>query len=420
MLHLQDKYIREHIFDGEFGLEKENLRVMSDGSFSHTPHPAPGDPHIVRDFCENQIEINTDPYPSAEEALAALVKCEENLKDKLASFDDPEYLWPFSNPPYIKGEDDIPIAVYTGDEAWKTEYRKHLSGVYGRYKMTFSGIHVNYSFAEDLLKREAEITGASDYRSFKDDFYMQLTEKMSYCGWLLVALTAASPVVDGSFTGGIFDETVNTGMSSLRCSESGYWNFFDPVFDYSSLDRYVDSIEEYVTSGKLNASSELYYPVRLKPNSMYSVENLRNHGAGHIELRMYDLNPLVPEGVDIRDIEFAKYLIVYLAMGGRIRLTEEDQINAVRNFKNAAHYDLDNTEIIGKGGFVENIRDASIGVLDCMKEFYMSMLADKQDMIDVIDFERSKMTDETKRYAHRVLEEYGQDFVKRGMKHTKA
>lgn len=416
MFHLQDEYIKNHLFDGEFGLEKESLRVMSDGSFSHTPHPAPGDPHIVRDFCENQIEINTDPFPSDEEALEALVNCENDLKDKLASLEIPEYLWPFSNPPYIKNEDDIPIAIYTGDEAWKTEYRKHLSGVYGRYKMTFSGIHVNYSFAEDLLRREAELSGESDYEAFKNDFYMSLTEKISYCGWLLVALTAASPVVDGSFTGGCYDDTVNTGMSSLRCSESGYWNFFDPVFDYSSLDKYADSIEQYVTSGKLNASSELYYPVRLKPNCMYSVENLRSNGAGHIELRMYDLNPLVPEGVDIRDLKFAKYLIVYLAMGGRIRLSTEDQINAVKNFKNAAHFDLDNTVIIGKGGFTETIREASIGILECMKEFYASMLKEGSAVISVIDYQLSKMTDDENRYAVRVLKEYGEDFVRKGIR----
>ena len=52
MLHLDDSFIKEHLLDGMIGLEKENLRVLSDGSLSHTPHPAPGDDHIVRDFSE--------------------------------------------------------------------------------------------------------------------------------------------------------------------------------------------------------------------------------------------------------------------------------------------------------------------------------------------------------------------------------
>ena len=83
MLHLQDEYIRKYLLKGAFGLEKENLRVLSDGSLSHTPHPAPGDSHIVRDFSEGQTEINTDPYDSAEEAVDALVRHEHDLTSLL-------------------------------------------------------------------------------------------------------------------------------------------------------------------------------------------------------------------------------------------------------------------------------------------------------------------------------------------------
>ena len=418
MLHINDEFIKEHLLDGAFGLEKENLRVLSDGSFSHTKHPAPGDDHIVRDFCENQIEINTDPYGSAEEAVAALRKQEKKILDLMSGLAEKEYLWLFSNPPYIKGEYDIPIADYTGEEAWKTEYRNYLSGVYGRYKMTFSGIHVNYSFSDDLLRREAELMNEAGseaaFRKFKDDFYVSLTEKMSYCGWLLVALTAASPVIDGSFTGGEFDQTVNTGMASLRCSERGYWNFFEPVFDYTDLDKYADSIENYVKKGMLVASSELYYPVRLKPNSAYSVEKLREEGAGHIELRMFDLNPFAEEGVDIRDIKFAGYFLAYLASLGNLKLGDQDQKNVVRNFKQAARYDLDGIEVKGTCG-TENIIDAAVGLIDTLSEFYASMLPDRKDIRDVMQFERVKFTDDQNRYAVKVLKEYGEDFVKKGI-----
>lgn len=414
MLHLDDKFIREHLLDGLFGLEKENLRVLGDGTLSHTPHPAPGDEHIVRDFSEGQAEINTDPYPTAEEAVAALVRHEQNLVDRLRDLPEREYLWLFSNPPYIKGEDDILIAQFYGDYAWKTEYRKHLSCVYGRYKMTFSGIHVNYSFSEEMLRREAELRGITDYRRFKDSFYVALTEKASYCGWLLTVLTAASPVIDGSFMGGDFDDTVDTRKASLRCSERGYWNFFDPVFDYSSLDAYADSIEKYVKSGDLMASSELYYPVRLKPNCAYSVEKLRSEGAGHIELRMFDLNPLVPEGVDVRDIKFAGYLLSYLAAGGRIGLSDEDQINVACNFKRAAGYDLDHVNIAGKGGASENVRETALEIIESMKEFYASMLA-PGDVMEILDFEEVKLTNDRNRYAYKVLMEYGTDYVKKGI-----
>ena len=390
MLHIQDEYIRNNLLKGAFGLEKENLRVMSDGFLSHTPNPVTDDEHIVRDFSEGQMEINTYPYPSAEEAVEALVRHEKDLVSVLSGLPEREYLWPFSNPPYIKGEDDIPIAEFEGEDAWKTEYRKHLSCVYGRYKMTFSGIHVNYSLDEELLRHEAELRGIdiSDekaFREFKDSFYISLTEK----------------------------------RSSLRCSERGYWNFFDPVFDYSSLDAYTDSIEQYVTNGDLMASSELYYPVRLKPNSACSIERLREDGAGHIELRMFDLNPLCDEGVDIRDIRFAGYLVSYLAMGGSMGLSPEDQVNIVSNFKYSARLDLDGVYIIGKGGFREDIREAALGILETMKEFYKSMLPQNILVQDDISFQISKLTDEKNRYAYRVLQEYGTDYVKKGMELAK-
>ena len=74
MLHIEDLYIRKHILDGMFGLEKESLRVLEDGTFSHTSHPFGDNDFIVRDFCENQTEINTKPHTTAEAALQELQK----------------------------------------------------------------------------------------------------------------------------------------------------------------------------------------------------------------------------------------------------------------------------------------------------------------------------------------------------------
>lgn len=72
MLHIEDLYIRKHIMDGMFGLEKESLRVLEDGTFSHTSHPFGDNDFIVRDFCENQTEINTRVHKTAEAAIQEL------------------------------------------------------------------------------------------------------------------------------------------------------------------------------------------------------------------------------------------------------------------------------------------------------------------------------------------------------------
>lgn len=60
------------LLTGEFGLERETLRVTQDGHMAHTPHPFPNDPNIVKDFCENQTEINTGVHTSAEAVIDEL------------------------------------------------------------------------------------------------------------------------------------------------------------------------------------------------------------------------------------------------------------------------------------------------------------------------------------------------------------
>ena len=153
MLHVKNEYIRKHLLDGNFGLEKEGLRVLLDGKISRTVHPFPGDKHIVRDFCENQTEINTSVHSGIDDAVRELEYHQQRICEGLQKLPRKEYLWLFSNPPYIENERDIPVAVFSGSSASKTTYREYLSDKYGRYKMTFSGIHVNFSFTEDVCGR---------------------------------------------------------------------------------------------------------------------------------------------------------------------------------------------------------------------------------------------------------------------------
>lgn len=72
MLDKNDNAVRAHLLEGSFGLERESLRITSEGRIAHTPHPFPGNERIVRDFCENQTEINTGVHSSAAAAVAEL------------------------------------------------------------------------------------------------------------------------------------------------------------------------------------------------------------------------------------------------------------------------------------------------------------------------------------------------------------
>lgn len=417
MLHIGENDIKNHILDGNFGLEKESLRVLGNGMFAHTPHPFPADGHITRDFCENQTEINTSVHSSIRETVEELEFHNQRIYQKLQTLPEKEYLWPFSNPPYIENERDIPVAVFEGTHASKTAYRDYLSDKYGRYKMTFSGIHVNFSFSEELLKWEFTLQSIRNYTEFKNHLYLELAKKMAVYGWILVAVTAASPILDSSFVEkGIYNRDVFTGMASVRCSEMGYWNEFAPVFDYDSIEAYVSRIQQYVDTGFLKAPSELYYPIRLKPKGENNLDRLVKYGVDHIELRMFDLDPFVESGVEEKDILFAQLLMVWLAAIPDRSFTQQDQIQAVQNFKNAARYDLKTVKILDPDGQIHSVAEAAIRVIDNMKVFYQELGLPVQD---VLEFEHEKFIDAENRYAWKIRKQFQNGYVKKALKLAK-
>lgn len=413
MLHVDDPQVRKLLLKGNFGLEKESLRVDGDGFLAHTSHPFPNDAHIVRDFCENQTEINTSVTHSAAEAVQALIQYDRQIQKTLKYLPNREYLWPFSNPPYIRNEADIPVARFFGEQAGKTEYREYLSDRYGRYKMALSGIHVNYSFDEELLREDFSLSEAADFDEYRDQLYVALAEKAAAYGWLLVAVTAASPLLDSSFVEkGKFGSDTFNGLASTRCSELGYWNYFAPIFDYTNIRAYADGIQRYVDEGLLRFPTELYYPVRLKPRGINNLNTLREDGVDHIELRMFDLNPLVPGGIDERDLTFAQLFLVWLAATPREPLSTKAQVQAVQNFKNAAHYDLKTVKIVPPDGEVTSVANAALKVLDRMAEFYEGF---PDSVGEVLAFEREKFVDAENRYAWKIRREFDGGFVRKGL-----
>ena len=432
MLHIEDKGVRDLLLTGNFGLEKESLRITKDGHLSHAPHPfSQDDKQIVRDFCENQTEINTGVSKSADGVLAELHELNTRIYAGIRALPEPELLWPFSNPPYIKDEEDIPVAQFFGDLAEKTEYRLGLSKKYGRYKMALSGIHFNYSFSGDLLRRNYEAEtgrkvehgdGSFGYRSYEDRLYLDLAENAMAFGWVLVALTAASPVLDSSyFTKGEEGCGVFTGMSSVRCSELGYWNFFTPVLNYGSREAYAGSAGRYVTEGLIEAPSEFYYPVRLKPRGKNSLDSIKENGINHIELRSIDLNPFAEDNIDLRDIKFAQLLIVWLASIPGTPLRDEEQVLAVQNYKTAAHFDLRTVKISFPGGRILPADEAVSTVLGGMLSFYQEVFHDspekRAEAEALLRFELAKIEHpEEYSYAWRARREYGENFVKDGLR----
>lgn len=413
MLHSKDQKVRSLLLHGNMGLEKESLRVREDGYLAHTPHPFGESTHIVRDFCENQTEINTGIHPNAKGAIQELGHYTEVIQKTLKELPERELLWPFSNPPYIRNEEDIPIAQFGGVQSNKTVYRNYLSDRYGRYIMTLSGIHFNYSFADDLLLEDFALSGETDYKEYKNRLYLDLGQKAAQYGWIITAVTAASPIVDSSFLEkGKTGESCFLGKASVRCSESGYWNSFVPILNYTSIEAYTDSIQYYVDHHFLAAPSELYYPVRLKPKGLNNLTTLREKGINHIELRNVDLNPLVPEGLDIRDARFIQYLLIWLASIPSKPFPDSGQALAVQNFKKAASYDLKTVKIVTASGKTASVADAAVEIIDAMQDFYQDF---PEEVSKVLAYQKNKFVDPEARYAWIVRKKFGTDYVRRGL-----
>ena len=424
MISLDSPAVRRTIWSARFGLEREALRVTADGRMAKTPHPFPPDhPRIVRDFCENQTEINTGVSSSAVGAVEELERIDRELRGTLAALPSPEWLWRFSNPPPIAGEDDVPIASFTGPRAGKTAYRERLAACYGRRKMAFCGVHVNVSFGPDLLAAAASAAGAPDARRHADAVYVELAAKASEAAWLLVALTAASPLADPSLAENAESAAPGTalftGHASIRCSELGYWNDFVPVFDYADAPSWARSVARYVDAGLIAAPTELYYPVRPKPAGPNRLESIERNGVDRIELRMFDLVPFAPAGVDARDVEFAHVLLAYLATLPRAPHPARSQILAVRNAKAAARQDLALATVLRPDGRSVPVRDAALRVLDDIDAFAAPLEA-PQSVREAIAFQREKLETPGKRYAERVRAEFGPDFAAKALAFAKA
>lgn len=320
-----------YFFEGGFGLERETLRIDKNGRLAQTPHPF-DDPHLQRDFCENQLEIITGVNDSVKNAIAELAEWDLTARKKI--IESSEKLHVYSNPPYFSDASEIPVA-YSGMETSKFNYRKQLEQKYGKPMMLYSGIHFNFSLSEDYL-REINDTG-QEFEQFRDRVYFRLMKQIFLHSWMIVLLTAASPVYDSSFVKAGGSGKTFSGYGSMRNSKFGYWNQFIPTLDYSDIESFTDSIQGYIYDGFLLSPAELYLPVRLKPRGTYSLDALKN-GIDHIELRMFDLNPLSDVGGFSEDAEFAHLLMLYLLHLPDFDFTAKLQEKAVLDHKEAAKY----------------------------------------------------------------------------------
>ena len=151
---IKELFTGNEIISGNFGIEREALRVDESGNLVTTDHPEIfGDksenPYITTDFSESQVEVITPAFKKSEEAY----KFTRVLYDIVATEIGDEYLWVESMPCIIPEDDKIPVAKFKNANKEAQEYREKLLKKYGGKKQLISGIHYNFSFDEDIIKK---------------------------------------------------------------------------------------------------------------------------------------------------------------------------------------------------------------------------------------------------------------------------
>jgi len=339
--------VKDTLSFGKFGIEKESLRIMQ-SQITQSTHPkkigsALCNRYITTDFSESQLELITPPLSDKTAGLEFL----DHIHHFVSHNINKEILWPFSMPPTIKSEQDLPIADYgiSNLGLFKQLYRKGLSHRYGRSMQAISGVHYNYSLPDSIWHSSFFEDSQLDSRAIRSDSYFRMLRNIYRMNWLVIYLFGASPILTKDLL------TKNTEpiqkldnqtyylpyATSLRMSDFGYQNLLraalnissDSLNDYiSDLNMATSTISEdfqnidtqnntdqlQINANLLQTEDEYYAVARSKSNIISNqrlTSKLKKGGVDFIELRSLDLNPFSRIGIDEETVYFLEVFLIY-------------------------------------------------------------------------------------------------------------
>lgn len=325
--------IGQLIFDNEavaktsdftMGLEIEMQRVDETGQLSQEPYPAAaGDerinPWITNDFLETMSEVVTPPAAHALDAMHYLFSINNALRTALSPG---ELLWPLSMPPRLpKDTSKIPLAkMGPKKEAYLKEWLKR----HGFSEGTPCGAHINlsidphvfnlvYDNMHDRFQSKVEL---------QNYLYAKIAQGFLRYRWVITYLFGASPIAEENyFKPG---EGPKAPIRSIRQSSHGFGNKFHG--DYTTVQRYVDRIEQGVSEGKLISDYEFHGAVRFKGNT--NLKQLPKTGVEYLELRMLDLDPSSSVGIRTNTLRFFRLMASYFIMSPALKPEEVNKVVA--------------------------------------------------------------------------------------------
>ncbi|MEG1091041.1 MAG: glutamate--cysteine ligase, partial [Acinetobacter sp.] len=325
------------------GIERESLRMQSDGFLSQAAHPralgsALTHPHITTDYSEALMEFITPPQDSIKKALDYLSDIHAIVHRHL---ENDEKLWPLSMPCMLDSRDDsIPLAQYGSSNIglFKTLYRHGLGVRYGRRMQTISGVHYNLSFPDHLFEalqqqEQDEALKALSLQDYRSHRYMGLIRNFIRLTPLVMFLIGASPAVCQCFMTGrdhfllplVKGTLYSPYATALRMGRFGYQNSAQKQLGihYNNLQDYLDGLQKAVKTpykpfSRLGLDDANGQPIQINDhvlqieNEYYSLvrpkqvplagetpsQALENRGIAYVELRAVDVNPYSPIGIN--------------------------------------------------------------------------------------------------------------------------
>lgn len=334
------------------GIEKESLRVSSDGHIASSPHPKKlgsplSHPSITTDYSEALLEFITAPSNSIETVLTELDNIHRFTYRQIGE----ELLWASSMPCQLGADNEIPIAEYGSSNIgiMKQVYRLGLGHRYGRAMQTIAGIHYNFSVPDELwLELQQQQQNSQSLQDFKSEGYFNLIRNFRRYAWLLLYLLGSAPAVCRSFVANRDHRLSPVGndnhslyqpfATSLRMGDLGYQSQAQSNVDisYNSLEEYVVSLQaalatayqpyddiglkdqqgnfKQLNTNLLQIENEFYSAIRPKrtvtPNET-PLQALQRRGVEYIEVRCLDVNPLIACGIDAQTIRFLDTFLLF-------------------------------------------------------------------------------------------------------------
>lgn len=384
---------KNKLLKGNFGVERETLRIDREGKLALTKHPKVFEckishPYITTDFSESQIELITPTVNTVEETYSFL----NLLYDITALEIKDELLWPQSMPCSIPEDDFIPVADYgdCGNGKGASDYRKKLLKKYGGKKQLISGIHYNFSFNEELIKDLYKLLRKEeDYREFRDNIYLKVVRNYLRYRWLLIYLLGGTTIMHESFGDKCVvnldkvskDGFSNDGVVSYRNSECGYKNPIDLYPDYSSVKDYVTSVNRFIDDKLIDSHKELYTQIRLKAiDNTKFLESLLNDGINYLEIRSIDINPFSKAGISLEDLNFINIFTIYLLI--KEESSYETWQQEAQNNQNIISMYGQMDVVLNKNGKTISKKDWALEILSEIRVMNNELCLGKEEVVD--------------------------------------